>query len=381
MSLFRIMKKFVFFILIIFIFTPKIYASDTEDEILSSVRDELSEFNASLPEYVKDILPKELFNGDFSSLSSGEINHMTFIDSAVNSLLAGLPSALNSVSLILITVIISSVFHTMSSRLESAALKDSYALCSSLCISLSVFSLVGGLCKSTLSYMRTLCTAMNGFAPIMAVMHIMSGRLTTAALGNGSMMMFIALVENILISLLVPIVNICLAISMVRAISGDNDIGGIGRLIKNTFVTLTVFTMMIFSFVFSFQNTLTQSADSLSMKTAKFALGSFIPIVGGSVSEALSTVTASVQLIKSSVGIIGLISVLLLTIPIIVSVYVHKLLLDITASLAGIIGCEREKGIIADASGICGFMLALSSVTAVFFIFSVTIFIKSSVGA
>lgn len=381
MSLFRIMKKFVFFILIIFIFTPKIYASDTEDEILSSVRDELSEFNASLPEYVKDILPKELFNGDFSSLSNGEINHMTFIDSTVNSLLAGLPSALNSVSLILITVIISSVFHTMSSGLESAALKDSYALCSSLCISLAVFGLVGGLCKSTLSYMRTLCTAMNGFAPIMAVMHIMSGRLTTAALGNGSMMMFIALVENILISLLVPIVNICLAISMVRAISGDNDIGGIGRLIKNTFVTLTVFTMMIFSFVFSFQNTLTQSADSLSMKTAKFALGSFIPIVGGSVSEALSTVTASVQLIKSSVGIIGLISVLLLTIPIIVSVYVHKLLLDITASLAGIIGCEREKGIIADASGICGFMLALSSVTAVFFIFSVTIFIKSSVGA
>ena len=135
---------------------------------------------------------------------------------------------------------------------------------------------------------------------------------------------------------------------------------------------------MIFSFVFSFQSTLTQSADSLSLKTAKFAVGSFIPIVGPSISEALRTVTASVALVKSSLGVLGLICVLLLTLPSVISVYLYKLFLDICAALSGMIGCEKEKGIIMDASQICGFILAIIACTSVFFILILTIFIKTA---
>ena len=47
------------------------------------------------------------------------------------------------------------------------------------------------------------------------------------------------------------------------------------------------------------------SADTLTAKTARFIIGSSVPVAGGVLSEALGTVTASVTLLKSSVGIYG----------------------------------------------------------------------------
>ena len=372
------MKKILFIILLISVFPLTVYATDTKEEIISSMENELSDFSNSIPDYIKEIIPEEIFSGDFSSLINGEIGYKTFFDLALDSILAGIPSVLNSTSLILISVIISSLFNTMSNDLEASMLKESYNLCSSLCIALSVFNIVKIISKSALTFMNTLCVTMNTFAPIMTVINIFEGKLTTAALGNASMMMFIALIENIIIYFLVPIINISMIFSIIKSISGDADFGGITKLVKNTFVTLTVFIMMIFSFVFSFQSTLTQSADSLSLKTAKFAVGSFIPIVGPSISEALRTVTASVALVKSSLGVLGLICVLLLTLPSVISVYLHKLFLDICAALSGMIGCEKEKGIIMDASQICGFILAMIACTSVFFILILTIFIKTA---
>ena len=378
------MKKIQIVLIFVFallpIFTLCSSAENVRDEIISSMEGELKSFENSLPDYIRDILPDDLYNMDFSSLTSSEISSKTFIDSAISHFFAYIPDILNSVSLILIAIIISSVFNTLTDGLESAALKESYSFCSSLCISLTVFNFLGNLCISSISYMKELCGVMTAFAPLMTAIQLMGGKISTAALGNASFTMFIALIENVLIVFTVPIVKACFCFVLVKAISGEKDIGGFIRLIKNTFLTLTGFTMMIFSFVFSFQNVLTQSADSLSMKTARFAIGSFIPIVGSSISEALSTVTSSISLIKNTCGVIALIAIILLTLPVIISVYLNKLCMDICASLAGIMGCEREKAILSDASGIISFILALILYTCVFFIYALTVFIKTSVG-
>jgi len=375
-------KAFIFlFVLIIFpAITLNVSAEETTDKISSSIEDELKDFESSLPDSVKDILPDGIFDMDIRDFKASDISPKTFIDSAIDHLFAYIPDILNSVSLILMAIIISSVFNNVSDSLEAHSLKDAYGFCSSLCISLTVFNFLGTLCVTSIAYMKELCGVMTAFAPLMTAIQLISGKISTAALGNASFTMFIALIENVLIVFTVPIVKACFCFLLVKTVSGEKDIGGFIRLIKNTFLTLTGFTMMIFSFVFSFQNVLTQSADSLSMKTARFAIGSFIPIVGHSISDALSTVTSSISFIKNTCGIIALIAIVVITLPVIISVYLNKLCMDLCASLAGIIGCEREKSMLADASGIISFMLALILYTCVFFIYALTVFIKTSVG-
>ena len=372
-------KKFIFIIIISLLFTTPIYAEDVTDDITSSIKGELSDFKSSLPDYILDYLPDELFNEDFSDLHNGKIDHNIFLNSALNSALAEMPNILRSTSILLVMIVIISIFNTMSRSFESGTLKNVYLICSSLCISLSIYSFVTEMSNSAISYMKSLCSVMNAFTPIMTVLQIMNGQISTAALSNTSMMLFISVIENVLVYLMNPIVRLCICFSIVKAINNSIDIGGIVKFIKGSFITLTVFTMMIFNFVFSFQNTLTQSADSLGMKTAKFAIGSFIPIVGPSINEALRTVTSSISYIKNSCGVIAMIALVLLTLPIVISFYLKKKSLDICASISSMLGCDKESALISEASGICSFILALVSCTSIFFILSLTIFIKTSV--
>ena len=374
------MKKIILIFTFILVLAQPAFAEDNINDITKEIENEMKDFEESLPDYIKDILPNELFNGDFSSLTNGKINTFTFFESITNFILADLPKVLSTMSVLLIIIIISSIFNTMATGISSEALKNSYSLCSSLCISITAFGVVRSMLTGAISYMKILCEVMNSFAPVLTVMHIMSGNISSAALGNASMIMFIALIENVLLRILMPIVSVCLCFSLVKAVSGNIEIGGISKFVRSSFITLTVFTMMIFTFVFSFQSTLTQSADSLSIKTAKFAIGNFIPIVGSTINDALRTVTSSIILVKNSCGVIAVICVILITLPIVVSFYLHKLSFDICASLASVIGCNKESGIITDASGICSFLLALVSCTSIFFILALTIFIKTSVG-
>lgn len=57
----------------------------------------------------------------------------------------------------------------------------------------------------------------------------------------------------------------------------------------------------------SIQGLYVTSVDNFTVKTAKFAIGNFIPVVGGFVSDSVDILLSSSQLIKGVFGGIGLI--------------------------------------------------------------------------
>ena len=116
------------------------------------------------------------------------------------------------------------------------------------------------------------------------------------------------------------------------------------------------------------------------MKTVRFALGSYIPIVGGTVSEALSTVSAGLSHVRSITGTAGVIILLLTVLPTVLSLMLSRLSLTLCRSIAETLGCDRAAGIIGDADSVLSIFLALCAMTAVFFIFAVVLFMNSGLG-
>ena len=101
---------------------------------------------------------------------------------------------------------------------------------------------------------------------------------------------------------LVPLLTIYLAMCMVGSISHAFCIDGITDGVK-TVVTVSLGALLtVFVGVLSIKGVLVQGADSVAMKTAKFAAGTVFPVVGGAVSDALSSVQGSLSLMRASVG-------------------------------------------------------------------------------
>ena len=139
--------------------------------------------------------------------------------------------------------------------------------------------------------------------------------------------------------------------------------------------------MSIFMFVLSYKNILSQSADTISIKTARFAISSTVPLVGSSVNEALRTISSSLSLLKKSSGIVAIIIIIVLMLPAIINVFLHKLSFSFLSSISRILGVGNAEQILDEADSSCQFMLTIVACTCVLFIFALTIFIKTGTGS
>ncbi|MBO5021278.1 MAG: hypothetical protein J6D52_11495 [Clostridia bacterium] len=339
----------------------------------------MESLKGSLPDEVLEFLPEDAFNGDFAGLID-DLNEGSFLDFIKSYLLSGLDRVLKSFASVLALIVILSVFGAMRSSVIDSGIANTFSICSALCVTLTVFNICTSLAESTVKYMEILCNVMTSFSPIMASMMVMSGNITGAAITSGSMLLFISVIEGIMTVCMLPLVKLCISFTCVKALGTSCDFSGISKSIKTTFTSLTVFLMSVFMFVFSYKSILSQGADSLSLKTARFAISSFAPIVGSSINDALRTVSTSISFIKSSCGVLAVISIALIMLPVIINLFLNKVSFNILASVARLVGGGSEAGILDEADSICGFLLTLVSITCVLFIFAITIFIKGSVG-
>ena len=353
------------------------HASEVENEILGSLSQEINDFKNTLPNDIKSYLENSLLDTDASSLLSNGLNVGKLTDYIIEYLFLGINKTLKSFTAILILLLISSIFNMLSSTIKNSSVSYAFNLCSSLTVALTAFKVCFSITENVTSYTKTLLNAMCSFAPIMAGVQIMAGKLTTATITNASMILFISIVDCLLVALMIPVIKICMMLSCVKSLGGI-DFGGISKTLKTSFSSITVFIMSLFMFVFSMKNTLSQSADSLSLKTARFAISSFVPLVGASINEALRTVSASLNLIKNSCGITAILAILLIMLPIIIYVFLNKISFGILSCIAKIISCEKESTVLEEAGSICTYLLTIITCTCVFFIFSITIFIKTS---
>ncbi len=375
------MKKIIIILIALFLFILQCQATEPSDEIMDEISNELNDFKSSLPQEIIDFLPDEIWDGDFNKLIDSDFNEASLLDLILDYLFLGLNSALKSFGTIMVIIIISSIFNTLSNSFSSSFIKPSFSIASALCVVITVFNLCTSLASSVSNYINVLCSIMESFAPLMATLYIMTGNITSGGIANASFVLFISIVENFLVSFMLPVVNICICFSIMRSFGGQYDFSGISKILKNTFTGVTVFVMSVFMFVLSCKNVISQTADSLSIKTAKFAISSFIPIVGTTVNDALRTITSSLSIIKNSCGIIAIIAIALIMLPVIISLLLNRLFFNISASVAKALGCNNEYGVIEEASSICGFLLALVLCTCILFIFALTILIKTSVVA
>ncbi len=369
---------FVFFTLLLILTPLSISAAKVKEEVKGEIEDELSDFYASLPPYVLEYLPSDSLNGDFSLQSGSLLDEKKIFDYILDYLFFGLDSTLKSFASLLILIIISSIFHMMSASFGNESVKFAFEFCSSCILALSVYGLISSIGNYVSTYLGTLCESMNAFVPIITTVEIMSGKISSAMLLNTSMMIFIAVINTCLVKLMFPLIKLSMMFSCIKSMGGY-EFGAISRVTRTTFTSVTVFIMSIFTFIFSLKNILAQGADTLSLKTARFAISSFVPLVGASINEALRTVSSSIGIIKGSCGVLGILIVLLIVLPIIIYLILNKISFGLLSSISKSLLNNKESSIFEEADSLCTYFLTLVACSSVLFIIVITVFLKSTV--
>ena len=217
---------------------------------------------------------------------------------------------------------------------------------------------------------------MLGFIPVYSSVITASGYVSSATGFRTLMLSAVTVISRLAGELMVPLICIYLAMCIAGAVS-DIDISGISKAVKSFAVWVLGALMTVFSGIMGLGTLITSSADSAFSKTVKFLIGSAVPVVGSTVSDALSTVKSCLNVTKNVLGAYAIIVIAVIFLPPIISLVSWKICLSVSSGIGGIFGNKNLSGLLSSASAVMGIMLALVVITAIMFIFSVSIMLMT----
>ncbi|MBQ7475222.1 MAG: hypothetical protein IJS78_04810 [Clostridia bacterium] len=249
----------------------------------------------------------------------------------------------------------------------------------SVFVALEVARSASSLISSVSTDIFCLSSMMTAMTPVMNALYVTSGRVTEMSVNSSALMLYVTVTENLNAYVLVPFASCSLALSTVACVFSGDGLAAFSRAASRAVTwTLTAFTA-VFSFVMGAQSSLASGADTLAAKGIKFAVEGSVPFVGGAVSEAVTTVGASLSLIKKTAGGAGIVMILLVLVPTMIRVASYLISLTVCRGAAELIGDGRAANVIAGARASVSVFAALSALSGVLFIFAVTLFMNSGI--
>ncbi len=378
----RIIKAVTVLLMLVLLISPLSAVGSAADTV--EVTDELysvEEFDiGSVIDVLPDELRKQLPDGDlFESESFSEkFSARYFFELIGDTLKAALSPAVKMMSLTLGLVLIASALTALKGLLRNDSLASLFEFISGLCIMLALYSSISDLFALASLYLTQLSSIISAMVPLMLAIGTAGGNLSGSLVSSNAMMLGLAFVEMLAVHGLYPVLQICFGLTAASGIGGGLRLDGISKLVRGVFTWILGFIAAAISAVMSFQNAIAARADSLSMRAVKFAASKAVPVVGGIAGDAVTTVAGSLSLVRTTVGTIGVILIVMLTLPMIVNVLLSQLGVVISQTAADMIGLEREKKLLGEVSGLFGFLAAVCVIAALMFIYALAVFAKTA---
>lgn len=340
------MKKFIFlmvFFITILLSSFTVYA-DIEDateyttEGIYNSQYEQSGADALLRELTPEV-KKQLKDIGITSPSWQELNSMSFFDifgSIMNTIQQQSVTPLNCVVKIMGVVMLVALINSVKSSLGSSSLTAVLNSVATLTVSIILIQPVCQTIEYSTTIIKLSADFMLIFIPVMAGIMLTMGQSLQAA-GSYTMVMGAGTaVSQISNNILVPLLNTFLGISVVSGISQRVNLNGFCELINKVLKWVLTFTMSVFTAILTMQSIISSSADSAGVKATRFAISSFVPLVGGALSEAYQTVRGCMGMLKSGVGVFAILATGTIYLPAIISCLLWLAAINIAIALAGV---------------------------------------------
>lgn len=362
-------------IFLLCIFATKVSAESS----YPSMPKEYENIKNFIPENIFELLPSDLFSNDTENVHDA-VNEITSLDYVTNIIAAILNAEIkSSIDLLLIlsgAVMMCALINGLNSQsLGTSGGEISKFICNILIVSVLLSSCSDIFSCSKIFFDR-LNLFMTGMLPFLCVLSAMGGGVASAAAANYGISTFIAVSELALSKSVTPIAGACISLAAVGAVSETSAGSSLLKGLKKLYIFLIGMLMTLMLFMFSARGIMAHSADTLGGRAIKFAAGSFIPIVGANIGDILKGVGSGIAYLKSTLGVISVIILLLTLLPTFISILVRRVALSICASLADLIGANEQSKVINEFASVYGMLLAVVSMSSVLFIGAVIISVR-----
>ncbi len=206
--------------------------------------------------------------------------------------------------------------------------------------------------------------------PVLAAVVTVSGNPASALSVQGTAFAAAQFVEAFAAETVMPLVGICGALNITGAILPTLRLSAISETIRKIALTLLTSSAGLFTGFLSLKRTLAASVDGMAVKGVKLAANTFIPVIGGAIGEAYTSVIGSLSLIRNTIGIYAIIVFFAITLPVIINLALWVLALRIACMVSDLLDCRQCSDVIKSISFVFSMVNTLLLLCAAVFIIS-----------
>jgi stage III sporulation protein AE len=217
---------------------------------------------------------------------------------------------------LLATIVILTVFSMILETLQSSFEKNtvsklgySITYMVMIIIAINSFSVAIGYAKDAISSMIQFMIAV---VPLLLTLLATMGNLTSAAIMHPLIVFMIHSVGTAIYLFVFPLLFFSAVLHIVSSLSDKYKVTQLANLLRSISLAMLGIFVTVFLGVISVQGTTGAVRDGVSIRTAKYITGNFVPVVGRLFADATETVIGASLLVKNAIGLSGVVILILL---------------------------------------------------------------------
>ena len=261
------------------------------------------------------------------------VNYSSFFASIFSSAIEVIINYLPILSVIVAIGVISNMLNGVKSKFNEKSTGNTINLVCFLSAVILIIGIVNNLSVKTGTTITGMVNQMNVMFPILLTLMAATG--ATASVGAfqpivAIMSTYIADVFNFYI---MPLFMISFVFSVISNLSSNIKLDKFNSFISSLFKWSVGLIFTLFFAVFTIQGITAGSFDSIGIRTTKYTIKSYVPIMGGYLSDGMDLILASSTLIKNAMGLVGILLVVTSILSPLLEIVVFSLLIKLVSAI------------------------------------------------
>ncbi len=341
-------------------FCATIDAEKIGEELNLAVIEELGEIDfSSLNEVVKEfeesgvnVFSIDNIKSKVYSIISGEnaVNYSNFFASLFSMLIDLVVRYLPMLSLIVAIGVISNLLGAIKSKFNEKSTGGLIHLVCFLAVAILIIGMISSLTNTTSNSISSMVSQMNALFPVLLTLMIGLGANASVGVFQPIVAIMSTYVADFFSFIILPLFMFSFIFGLITNLSDNIKLDKFNSFISSTFKWCVGLIFTLFFAVFTIQGITAGSFDSLSIRTTKYTIKSYIPIMGGYLSEGMDLIMASTLLIKNAVGLVGILMIITTILSPLLEIVVFSLLLKLISAILQPMGNTRTSNFLMSTS-------------------------------
>ena len=353
-----------------------VISNDEINDDLEGLYDYISTMKSNF-ELINDLDPVSYIK-NYISTGKGNLSFSKICDAAFSLLFKEVKTVLSMCIIIVVIGIICSLIKNLQSAFSSESISEiAFYACYALMIIVLTRTFI-----ISLDLAKDIITQISGFMskllPILVVMLGVAGGFTESATMDPIVLGTTIIIPKIYLNIILPLILITFVLQFTNNISTEPKISNLCSLVKSSVLWIQGLILTVYIGLLTVRGITASTIDAVTLKTAKFTIDNFIPIVGKTFSDAIASVAGYSLIIKNAIGSVGLLVLILILLYPSIKIFLSSIILKISSSLLEPIADKRITKAVFSAGD--SLILILSSVLCVSLMFFVLIAMMVSAG-